>query len=218
MNIESARFLSRRIAIAALSLMLAACQAGASSLPPTLSPEATSAEASPFGTPSLAPSPTFSAGRVATRIVVGRLGIDMPVMLQTPNYGAFPLCDVALYLPVLSQPGQGRATYIYAHARTGMFLPLLTASRISNGQGMIGDIVQVYTSDSFVFTYRIAEVHRHARSLIDAFNARREVVFLQTSEGPTSTYPKLQVVADFVSATPTDEPSAHPMPHPRKCM
>jgi len=154
---------------------------------------------------------------VATRIVISSLRIDLPVMLQTAKYGAFPLCDVAMYLPELGQPGQGRATYIYAHAREGMFLPLLTASRINNGRGMVGDLVEVYTSDSYLFTYKIAEVHRHTRSLIDAFNARTDVVFLQTSEGPTSAYPKLQVVATFISAAPTDEPSAHPVPHPVTC-
>jgi hypothetical protein len=72
------------------------------------------AQESPFPMPSDPPgsSPTFPAGRVATRVVIGQLGIDQQVMLQTPNYGTFPLCDVALYLPVLGQPGQGRANYI----------------------------------------------------------------------------------------------------------
>ena len=70
----------------------------------------------------VASNPSFPPGRVATRIVIRRLDIDLPVMLQTDNYGIFPLCDVALYQPLLGQPGQGRATYIYAHARVGMFL------------------------------------------------------------------------------------------------
>ena len=44
----------------------------------------------------------------------------------------YPLCDAAQYFraDALGQPGQGRATYLYAHARTGMFLPLLTASKV----------------------------------------------------------------------------------------
>ena len=29
----------------------------------------------------------------------------------------------------LGQPGQGKAIYLYGHARAGMFLPLLTARR-----------------------------------------------------------------------------------------
>jgi hypothetical protein len=214
-----ARILVRPLAILALSLMLGACQAQASAVPPSFEPTGTAAEESPSELPFLTPgpSPTFPAGRVATRIVISRLKIDLPVMLQTPKYGTFPLCDVALYLPELGQPGQGRATYIYAHARAGMFLPLLSASLIKNGQGMIGDLVQIYTSDDFLFTYRIAEVHRHALSLIDAFEATTEKLFLQTSEGPHGTIPKLQVVARFLAVSATDETTAHPIPHPVIC-
>jgi hypothetical protein len=207
----------RLFAATTLSLLLAACQAQASDPPPTRSPAATAAQATPAELPSPAPSPTFPAGRVASRIVITKLGIDLPIMLQTPNYGTFPLCDVAMYLPDLGQPGQGRATYIYAHAREGMFLPLLTTSQVNNGQGMMGDLVAVYTSDNYLFTYKIVEVDRHVLDLRDAFAANTEEVFLQTSEGPHGTVPKLQVVAAFVSAATTDPKSAHPVPHPRVC-
>jgi hypothetical protein len=138
-------------------------------------------------------------------------------MLQTANYGDFPLCDVALYQPLLGQPGQGRATYIYAHARDGMFLPLLIASQDNNGQGMLGDIAEVYTSDNDLFLYKITEVHRHVEDLSAAFAARTERLWLQTSEGPYSTAPKLQVVADYVSSDKADPASAHPDAHPRVC-
>jgi hypothetical protein len=138
-------------------------------------------------------------------------------MLQTASYGTFPLCDVALYAPQLGQPGQGRATFIYAHARVGMFLPLLTASLVDDGQAMIGNVVDVYTSDSELFTYTIVEVDRHILDLNDAFAAHSEEVFLQTSEGPHGTVPKLQVVAAFVAAGPSDPKAAHPTPRPRIC-
>jgi hypothetical protein len=209
----------RRLAVAALSLVLAACQTQASEAPPSPDPAATASQESPSELPSLAPSPspTFPAGRVATRVVISKLGIDLPVMLQTSKYGAFPLCDVALYLPFLGQPGQGRATYLYAHAREGMFLPLLTASRINNGRAMIGDLVEVYTSDNYRFEYKVTEVDRHTRDLVKAYYTTTERLFLQTSEGPTSAYPKLQVVADFVGAEPTTPEAAHPKPHPRIC-
>ena len=207
----------RVLAIAALSLMLAACQAEASGAPPTPSSVATTGLESPSEQPSVAPSPSFPTGRVATRIVITKLGIDLPIILQKAKDGTFPLCDVALYLPDLGQPGQGRATYIYAHAREGMFLPLLTSSQTNDGQGMIGDVVEVYTSDDYLFTYRIVEVDRHVLDLGDAFAANTEEVFLQTSEGPHGTVPKLQVVAGFVSAATTDAKSAHPVSHPRVC-
>jgi hypothetical protein len=158
------------------------------------------------------------ADRVATRVVVPRLGIDLPIMLQQgAQYGTYPLCDVALYLPYLSQPGEGRATYIYAHAREGMFLPLLIASQSNNGQRLLGDIVQVYTNDDYQFIYQIAEVHRHTTDLNEAFSETSETVFLQTSEGPAGTVPKLQVVATFVSSSKVDPKDAHPNAHPRIC-
>ena len=162
-------------------------------------------------------SPTFPPGRVATRIVIRRLDIDLPVMLQPDSYGLFPLCDVALYIPALGQPGEGRVTYIYAHARVGMFLPLLTASLHNDGAKMLGMTVEVYTSDNWLFLYTITEVRRHTRSLNDALNTRFERLFLQTSEGPDGTVPKLQVVADYLSSEPTDPAAAHPKPHPRVC-
>jgi hypothetical protein len=161
--------------------------------------------------------PTFPAGRVATRIVVRRLDIDLPIILQTAEDGLFPLCDVALYLPELGQPGQGRATYIYSHARTGMFLPLLTSSQRNNGQRMIGMTVEVYTSDNWLFLYTITEVRRHQRTLDAAFNTAIERLYMQTSEGPNNSYPKLQVIADYLSAAPADPAAAHPKAHPKVC-
>jgi hypothetical protein len=161
--------------------------------------------------------PTFPADRVATRIVIRRLDIDLPVMLQTDKYGSYPLCDVALYIPSLGQPGESRATYLYAHAREGMFLPLLTASQHNDGARLLGMTVQVYTSDSWLFLYTITEVRRHTRNLDDAINTTTERLFMQTSEGPNGTIPKLQVVADYLSSAPADPTAAHPVPHPRVC-
>ena len=162
-------------------------------------------------------TPTFPAGRVVTRIVIRRLDIDLPVLLQTANYGSYPLCDVAMYIPLLGQPGQGRATYIYAHARQGMFLPFLTASLRNDGARMLGMKVEVYTSDSWLFLYTITEVNRHTLNLDEAINTTTERLFMQTSEGPNGTVPKLQVVADDLSSEPTDPVEAHPKAHPRIC-
>lgn len=170
----------------------------------------------PGGGPAV--NPSFPPGRVATRLVIRRLSIDLPVMLQTDNYGLFPLCDVALYLPQFGQPGQGRATYIYSHARVGMFLPMLRRSeRADDGKSMIGMTVEVYTSDDWRFLYTISEVRRHTRDLNDAAAATTERLWLQTSEGPMGTVPKLQVVADFLSAAKVDPVSAHPDAHPKIC-
>jgi hypothetical protein len=156
--------------------------------------------------------PTFPADRLATRIVIRRLDIDLPIVLQADYNPDYPVCDVAMYFPGMYQPGQGRATYIYAHARVGMFWNLLVESKRNNGARMYGMTVEVYTSDSWRYVYTVTEVRRHSTSLEDAFNATTEQLWLQTSEGPAGTIPKLQVVADFLSAAPTDFKSAHPKP------
>jgi hypothetical protein len=158
--------------------------------------------------------PTFPADRVATRIVIRRLDIDLPIVLQSDYNPDYPVCDVAMYLvhDRLGQPGQSRSTYLYAHARAGMFLPLLLQSQRNNGERMLGMTVEVYTSDSWRYVYTITEVRRHTETLTDALNATVEQLWMQTSEGPEGTIPKLQVVADFLSAAPTDFKSAHPKP------
>lgn len=153
---------------------------------------------------------------MATRVVIRDLGIDLPVIDQPDAYD-YPLCDVAMYLRDLGQPGFGGATYLYAHARTGMFLPILTASKIENGARMLGLTVEVYTSDDQRFVYQITEVRRHQLYLDDAVAATTEQVWLQTSEGPKGTRPKTQVVAQFVSSGPADHEAAHPVAKPRVC-
>lgn len=162
--------------------------------------------------------PTFPPDRTTTRVVVRRLNIDLPVIAQPTSAGDFPLCDVALIFTELGQPGSGRATYIYAHARRGMFLPILEASQDNDGRKIIGTLVEVYTSDNVLFLYRIAEVRRHVRSLDAAFADNVGRLWLQTSEGPNNSYPKVQVVADYVSQSPADPKAAHPTPHPKECI
>lgn len=163
------------------------------------------------------PGASFPADRVSTRIVIAKLRIDLPVIAQPPNSGTFPLCDVAMYFTALGQPGETRSPYIYAHARVGMFLPILIASQDNNGASMIGDVVQVYTSDDWLFLYQIFEVRRHVRDLNDALADTSGDLWIQTSEGPSDAYPKLQVVAKLLSAAPTDPNAAHPDAHPRQC-
>jgi hypothetical protein len=166
-------------------------------------------------------APTADAHRVATRVVIDSLGIDLPVIAQ-PD-ADYPACNVAMYLqdPRLGQPGGGRAVYIYAHARTGMFLPLLTASRRDNGAGLLGDAASVYTSDDQRYLYSIVRVITSVPSddhFLDApLAAIGETLWLQTSTGPDATYPKLQVVAEPILVVPADHAAAHPKPRPVAC-
>ena len=182
-------------------------------LPPTAAPSRTPRPS--VASPTQTPTPTIPADRVATRVVVAALGIDLAVVRQPdPEY---PACDVAMYHEALGQPGFGRATYLYAHAREGMFLPILTASKVNNGAAMLGMIVEVYTSDDQLYLYEITQVRRHQLDLDDAVAATTEEVWLQTSEGPKGTRPKTQVVARFLSTGPADHAAAHPEANPVAC-
>ena len=162
-------------------------------------------------------SPSAPADRVATRVRIAALKIDLPVVAPPPGDNAYPYCNVAMYLTDLGQPGQGRATYLYAHARTGMFLPLLDASLVQDGKSLLGMVVEVWTSDNQRFLYDITKVRRHQTDLNDAANATTEQLWLQTSEGPKGTVPKLQVIAEPLSQEAADPADAHPVAKPLVC-
>jgi hypothetical protein len=172
----------------------------------------------PLGTATPAPpSPTPDPDRVATRVRIAALDIDLPVIKGPAGY---PPCDVAMYLvdpgdpPRIGQPGQDRATYIFAHARPGMFEPLL---KTKAGQQR-GNIVEVWTSDDQLFKYEIVAVRRKQTNLDDALNATTEQLWLQTSEGPRGTVGKTQVIAMPLSVEPAVPASdAHPKAKPREC-
>ncbi len=169
------------------------------------------------GAPTTA-TPSIPADRVATRVRVAALEIDLPVIAPT---GGYPYCNVAQYFDDvrLGQPGEGRAVYLYGHARTGMFLPLLEASKVSNGKKMIGMVVEVWTSDDQRFLYVITQVRRHVpydEVFTKPFAADREQLWLQTSEG-VGTQPKLQVVAEPLSSEAAPHREANPVPRPVTC-
>lgn len=167
--------------------------------------------------------PSIGDAAVVTRVVVPALGIDLPVVasdLDVPgNPPRFPLCDVAQYLTSFGQPGEGRTTYVYAHARDGMFLPLLEGSLHQDGAQMIGVLVQVYTDAPASYVYQIFEVKRHAidLSLAKDVEPGEERLVLQTSEGPTGTVPKLQVAARLLESRASSESADDPPPRPRVC-
>lgn len=199
---------------------------------PSPTPAATAAAASP--TPSAAGNATARPASqpavrspdpraVASRVVVPALRIDLPVIsgrVDPPgNPGNYPLCDVAQYLHEYAQPGHEGTTYLYAHARAGMFLPLLQESERNDGARMIGALVQVYTSDGWLYLYEIFRVKRHATDfrLADDLRPGEQRLILQTSEGPKGTVPKLQVAARLLSSQPGDPRQARPPAKPRIC-
>ena len=126
------------------------------------------------------------------RIQIFRLGIDLPVeegdiprdieQQKTPERFAF-------HLPGSAIPGEGGNSYLYAHARTGMFLTLWNARP--------GDEVFISTPDLKLLKYVIAEVH--PRVAYDDVSwvqpTAREQLTLQTSTGPNPNDPRYVAVA-----------------------
>jgi hypothetical protein len=182
---------------------------------PTLPPASSSA--APV-TPSASPSAAPLVDRVATRVVVKALKIDLPIVKPSGGSDAYPQCNVAMYIKDLHQPGQGMATYLYAHARDGMFGPIYhLAIETKQPKKMLGMLVQVYTSDDMLFEYYVTEVRLHQRSLNDAATATTEQLWLQTSEGPKGTPGKTQLLAELLTSGPADHAAAHPVAHPVNC-
>jgi hypothetical protein len=173
------------------------------------------------GSPSPSPSPTAVVDRVATRVVVTALGIDLPVIKPAGGPNAYPQCNVAMYIQQLHQPGQGGATYLYAHARDGMFGPIYERAikKLHGGpSSMKGMMVKVYTSDDLVFSYEVVEVRLHQTQLDDAQNATSDELWLQTSEGPKGTPGKTQLRATPLGLPlPVDHAAAHPVAKPVIC-
>jgi sortase (surface protein transpeptidase) len=197
----------------------------AETTPPGASDQLPSFSFEPLITPSPGASPTAS-NSAATRVVVPALDIDLPVVASTPNE-EFPLCNVAEYFvdenakPLLAYPGANAATYLYAHARVGMFLPLLDESKRNNGARMIGDLVEVYTADNRNHVYEITEVIRRVPVSWDALerpmSATTDQLWLQTSEGYKESSTKLQVVAMPVGVLPASYRDAHPSAKGHRC-
>lgn len=178
---------------------------------PTFAPES--------GSPPPNASPTVVVDRVATRVVVPALRIDLPVIKPAGGADTYPQCNVAMYIQQLHQPGQGGATYLYAHARDGMFGPIYELAMVKKKPNtMKGMLVEVYTSDDLLFSYQVVEVRLHQLNLNDALNATGEEMWLQTSEGPKGTPGKTQLRAIPIGLPlPADHAAANPVAKPVSC-
>ena len=126
------------------------------------------------------------------RITIPRIHIDLPITegdlkrdiadQRTPENFAF-------HLPGTASPGQSGNTYLYAHARTGMFLTLWNAR--------VGDEVFVTSPDGQVFVYVVRDIF--ARVVPTDVSSTRpttmERLTLQTSTGPSAGDPRFVVFA-----------------------
>jgi hypothetical protein len=185
--------------------------------PPSLPPIQVASQPPP------SPTPTPDPHRVATRVVVEALDIDLAIVKSPSGY---PWCNVAMYLDnaLLGQPGSGRSVYLYAHARDGMFGPLyerVTLGRNGGAKSLIGMVVQVFTSDDHVYEYQVTRVYPRVPAdthfLDRAYAVTSETLWLQTSTGHGGSLPKLQVVAKPFFDGPASHVDAHPKARPVAC-
>ncbi|HEX9269937.1 MAG TPA: sortase [Candidatus Limnocylindria bacterium] len=159
----------------------------------TLSPTPTAA----LGSPSPAPSPTPTRDPRAPipdgyRVQIPRLGIDLPIsegdLVRDVDQQRTPE-NFAFHYPGTSIPGRGSNTYLYAHARVGMFLSLWNARP--------GDEIYVSTPDLRALRYVVTEVHPRVAVTETSWvlPTTDERLTLQTSTGPNPGDPRFVVVA-----------------------
>jgi hypothetical protein len=144
-------------------------------------------------------------------------GINLPVVRGPSGY---PYCNVGMYNGAYAQPREPLewATFVYAHARKGMFYPLYTAWKAGRADKFVGKLFYLYTSNNKMHTYRItAWATGLSGQMRKVTSAGIDKAWLQTSTGPNSTYPKLFVKATWISTVPVSYSAAHPTPHIVKC-
>jgi sortase (surface protein transpeptidase) len=177
---------------AALLLGTVGRPAAAPTLAPLASPtasEVVATAATSTAVPSATPLPPIPPGY---RVQIPRLAIDLAILegdierdtvqLQTPENYAF-------HLPGTGIPGAGLNSYLYAHARRGMFLSLWNAQ--------VGDVVWISTPDGRALRYVVSEVHPRVPpgDVSMAAPSGPERLTLQTSTGPNPGDPRFVVVA-----------------------
>ena len=172
--------------------------------PPSVAPPSRTVRSAPPSVASVAGSPSPAATRdplapipLGYRIQIPRLSIDLPIaegdLARDVDQGRTPE-GFAFHLPGSSIPGVGGNTYLYAHARVGMFLALWDARP--------GDQVLVSTPDLRVLRYVIADIRPRVPpddiSVVQPTLDER--LTLQTSTGPTPADPRFIAIA--IPATP----------------
>jgi sortase (surface protein transpeptidase) len=161
---------------------------------PSPSASATPAPSAPVDSPTVAPTPAPTTGPIPDgyRIQMPRLGIDLPiaegdlyrdtVAQQTPENFAF-------HFPGTALPGLVGNSYIYAHARRGMFLSLWNAR--------VGDEVSITTPAGVALKFVVTEVHPRVPPADTSWLQPSDVerLTLQTSTGPNREDPRFVVIA-----------------------
>jgi len=161
---------------------------------PSPTASATPAPTASGESPTLSPTPVPTLGPIPDgyRVLLPRLGIDLPiaegdverdvVVQRTPENFAF-------HFPGTAIPGTVGNSYIYAHARTGMFLSLWNAR--------VGDQVSITTPAGVELKFVVTEVHPRVPPADTSWlqPSADERLTLQTSTGPNSGDPRFVVIA-----------------------
>ena len=143
-------------------------------------------------TATTAPEPPAAASlSIGYRVRIARLGIDLPIAegdIQRDTIDQRTPEGYAFHLPGTSLPGEAGNTYLYAHARVGMFLSLWNARA--------GDVVVVTAPGGITLVYVVREVRRVAPADVSvAGSTADERLTLQTSTGPSPQDPRFVVIA-----------------------
>lgn len=141
----------------------------------------------PPGSPSLpGASPGATAGIAATRIVIPRLSIDLPII---EGDGIDAPLHKAAHFPGTAWPDSGSNVYLYAHAREEMFRALWDAR---TGDEIFLELVDG-TERIYVVTEIRPEVPFDSMELLQPTSF--ELLTLQTCVGTKNTDPRFIVLA-----------------------
>jgi LPXTG-site transpeptidase (sortase) family protein len=144
--------------------------------------------------PSVAPTPVPTIGPIPDgyRIRMPRLGIDLPIAegdlvrdtvdQQTPENFAF-------HFPGTAIPGTVGNSYLYAHARRGMFISLWDVT--------VGDQVTITTPTGAELKFKVTEIPGRVppQDISWLKPTADERLTLQTSTGPNRGDPRWVVIA-----------------------
>lgn len=149
-------------------------------LPGVTSPPEPGATASPV------PPGAATRGEVATRIVVPRLGIDLPIY---EGDGVTADLGKAAHYPTTAWPESGTLIYLYSHAVDENFVALWDAE--------VGDVIDLELEDGSTVTYEVSrilpEVAWNDLSVLEPTGS--ELLRLQTCNSYEETAPRFLVEA-----------------------
>ena len=132
-------------------------------------------------------APPADPVRAGLRIEVPSLGIDLPLV---EGNGLEPELYVADHYPGMKWPGQGGRSFIYAHARPGMFGPLLGARPVGAEVDVTqpGGAVLRYVITSYTASWNVNDT-----SILAPANHEELVLYTCTSWNYTD--PKIVAIA-----------------------